>query len=360
MSDAKPPSFRVGIIGYGRIGAEHAGWIARSGSAVSAVYDPTPARRELARSRGLPVTDSLQQAIDDSDAVVIATPTSFHHEHTLLALRAGRHVMTEKPAALTLRHAREMYAVAEDTRRLLCVFQCRRWDADFLAVRRLVASGRLGRVFNVESRLGQWASCVGPAAREWRPGWRNEAAFGGGGVYDWGSHFLDQLHLLLAPARPVRVFAQLRGNVWTQDCDDFARVLLDFSDGAAALCEINTTTTRPLPRWHLDGTLGSADSPYSLEFDTHRWAQLTTTPPTAFDHDAGRPPQTPEFNTCTEWEIWASFVKACQDSLTKGLDEARAILPVSADSVLTTMAILQAAFDSARSGRAVVPELPGE
>ena len=76
----------------------------------------------------------------------------------------------------------------------------------------------------------------------------------------------------------MRVFAQLRGNVWTTDCDDFARVLIDFDSGAVGLVEINTTTTRPLPRWHIDGTLGSAFSPHSPEFDTDVWASLRFTP----------------------------------------------------------------------------------
>src|SRR3954451_12694298 len=81
----------------------------------------------------------------------------------------------------------------------------------------------------------------------------------------------------MLPSKPVRVYAQLRGNVWSQDCDDFARVLIDFDNGAAALVEINTTTTRPLRRWHLDGTSGSADSPHSPAFDLNVWAQLDFT-----------------------------------------------------------------------------------
>src|SRR5436853_265598 len=84
---------------------------------------------------------------------------------------------------------------------------------------RAVAGGGLGEWVNVESRLGQGSSCGGPGAKEFRPGWRNEAAFGGGGLYDWGSHFVDQLWRLGWPARPVRVFGQLRGNVWSRDCD---------------------------------------------------------------------------------------------------------------------------------------------
>src|SRR5439155_8221954 len=116
----------------------------------------------------------------------------------------------------------------ESCGRVLSVFHNRRWDIDFLTVQSAIASGLLGKVFNVESRIGQWASCVGPAAKEFRPGWRNEATFGGGGLYDWRSHLLDQRLRLMLPAVPVRVFAQLRGNVWTSDCDDLARVCVDF------------------------------------------------------------------------------------------------------------------------------------
>lgn len=334
------PSLPIGIVGFGRIGAEHAAWIAASGQTrVAGVYDPTPARRDLAAQRGLPTFDTPQALFAACDAVLISTPTSFHREHALAALAAGKHVMVEKPMALDLAESRELDAEARRRGRVLSVFHCRRWDADFLAVRALLASGKLGRVFNVESRLGQFASCVGPAAREYRPGWRNEAAFGGGGLYDWGSHFVDQLLLLLLPATPVRVFAQLRGNVWTHDCDDLARVLLDFSDGTAALCEINTTTTRPLPRWHLDGTLASASSPHSPTFDTAEWARLDITTP-----DGATTPFTDRPAGLTEPQIWARFALAC-----RGQGEPA----VTAESVLPTMAVLTAARLSAREGRAV-------
>ncbi|HMO26533.1 MAG TPA: Gfo/Idh/MocA family oxidoreductase, partial [Tepidisphaeraceae bacterium] len=271
---------KIGILGFGRIGAEHASWIQQAGLAVSAVYDATPARRELARQRGFDSLEAPEALLTghDLDAILIATPTAMHFEHAASALHAGHHVMIEKPMTLDLPTARQLVTLAEDRQRVLSVFHNRRWDLDYLTVCQAIRSGALGRVFNVESRLGQWASCVGPAAREYRPGWRNEAAFGGGGWYDWGSHFIDQLWRLMRPDRPVRVFAQMRANVWTRDCDDFARVCIDFAGGASSMVEINTTTTRPLPRWHVDGSCGSADSPFSLEFDTHRWAELTIAP----------------------------------------------------------------------------------
>lgn len=341
----------VGIIGFGRIGAEHEGWL-RSAHGVRAVAadDITPARRALAESRGLRGCNDIDALLADAgvSAVLIATPTAMHFEHASRALGAGKHVMVEKPMALDLPQSR---ALVEDAARrglVLSVFHNRRWDLDYLTVRTAIHSGALGRVINVESRLGQYASCVGPAAREYRPNWRNEARFGGGGLYDWGSHFVDQLWRLLLPAKPVRVFAQLRGNVWSSDCDDFARVLVDFDDaggafgrGVVGLVEINTTTTRPLPRWHVDGTAGSAFSPFSHEFDTGVWASLRFTPAQAGGTSRTFPPAPAGLS---ETQIWEQFARAV-----RGEGEPA----VTARSVLPTMALLDAARQSSREGRAV-------
>jgi scyllo-inositol 2-dehydrogenase (NADP+) len=334
----------VGIIGFGRIGAEHAGWIAAAeGVRPVAVDDVTPARRDLAASRGLTVYDGIDPLLADPsvDAVLVATPTAMHFDHASRALAAGKHVMVEKPMALDLAQAKELVDDAKRRGLLLSVFHNRRWDIDYLTVKRAIASGAFGKVINVESRLGQYASCVGPAAREYHPNWRNERAMGGGGLYDWGSHFIDQLWRLLWPARPLRVFAQLRGNVWSQDCDDFARVLIDFDGGAVALMEINTTTTRPLPRWHVDGTTGAAFSPYSPEYDTTVWASLryTSATPGAPSHTFPMAPP-----GLTESQIWHQFALAAWG---------KAEPAVTAASVLPTMALLDAARESSRTGRAV-------
>ncbi len=156
----------------------------------------------------------------DIDAILVSTPTSMHFEQASAALVAGKHVMVEKPIATNLERARKLVNLAGDRGRILGVFHNRRWDADFLTVKSAIESGVFGKIINVESRLGQWGSCVGPAAKEYHPNWRNESAFGGGALFDWGSHFVDQIWQLMLPAKPVRVFAQLRQNVWSRDCDD--------------------------------------------------------------------------------------------------------------------------------------------
>jgi predicted dehydrogenase len=333
----------VGIIGFGRIGAEHAAWLSRAaGVRAVAVADGTPARQDLAQRRGLRVYTTVEELLEDREvrALVVATPTAMHHHHAMQALAAGKHVMVEKPMALTLDESRELVDEAATRSLVISVFHNRRWDLDYLTVRHAVQAGRFGKLINVESRLGQWSSCVGPAAREYRPNWRNEAAFGGGGLYDWGSHFVDQLWRLVWPAKPTRVFAQLRGNVWTRDCDDFARVCIDFDDGVAALVEVNTTTTRPLPRWHLDGTAGSADSPFSLDFSLARWAQLDFTPA-----EGGAAQQIAAAQDgMTEIAIWEQFAAAVRGEGPPAVD---------ARSVLCTMALLDAARHSAHDGRTV-------
>ena len=333
---------RAGIIGFGRIGSEHAGWLQQCQSIEPAgVFDPTPERREKARDLGLVTHENLDALLSSEiDLVLVSTPTVMHCDHAMAGLAAGKHVMIEKPMALNLAQSKQLVSQAERSGKMLSVFHNRRWDQDYLTVQRAVQSGVVGTVFNIESRLGQWGSCVGPAAREWRPGWRNEAAFGGGGLYDWGSHFIDQLWRLMRPAKPIRVFAQLRGNVWTHDCDDLARVCIDFDNQGVGLVEINTTTTKPLPRWHLDGTLGSMESPYSLDFSTHQWAKLAFKPATTGEE------QQMETSApgLSEIQIWDQFAAAIGG---------QGMPAVLAASVLPTMAILDAARASASTGTAV-------
>jgi predicted dehydrogenase len=138
----------------------------------------------------------------------------------------------------------------------------------------------------------------------------------------------------------MSVFAQLRGNVWTSDCDDLARVCIDFDDGAIGLVEVNTTTTQPLPRWHVDGTAGSASSAHSLEFDTDVWAKLRFTH--AKDGATSDLPRAEPGLTAPM--IWDQFAAACAG------DAEPAVRPAS---VLPTMALLDAARRSSATNRSV-------
>jgi predicted dehydrogenase len=141
----------------------------------------------------------------------------------------------------------------------------------------------------------------------------------------------------------VRVFGQLRGNVWSGDCDDFARVLIDFDSGAVGLVEINTTTTRPLPRWHVDGTRGSATSPHSADFDTGVWTKFEFAPPPDVEGGWPRAMEVAKAGL-TESDIWDRFAAAV-----RGKGEPA----VGVRGVLPTMALMDAARESSRDGCAV-------
>jgi scyllo-inositol 2-dehydrogenase (NADP+) len=333
-------SVNVGILGFGRIGAEHAGWIASAKNVrVMAISDPTPARRAIAESRNLRTVSEIDPLLNDPslDAILIATPSAMHFEHASKALLAGKHVMIEKPMALDLKQAQELVTLAKYKSKVISVFHNRRWDIDYLTVKKSIQENAFGKLINIESRISQWASCVGPAAKEWRPNWRNESSFGGGGLYDWGSHLIDQMWQLMLPSKPQAVFAQLRGNVWSRDCDDFARVCINFDNGAVGLVEINTTTTQPLPRWHIDGTLGSAEGPTSAKYDTGEWAQLEFRPS---DGKTARQLQL-AVPGLSESDIWDRFSLAVLNG-----DEPA----VQVETVLTTMEILDAAKRSSDEG----------
>ena len=134
---------------------------------------------------------TLEQALQDAavDLIVIATPNDLHFEQAQAALLAGKHVVVDKPFTVTLSEARQLDALAKQQGVLLSVFHNRRWDADFLTLRQLLDSGRLGRI-------SQFASHFDRYRPEVRQRWREQGGAGSGLWYDLGPHLLDQALLL--------------------------------------------------------------------------------------------------------------------------------------------------------------------
>ena len=191
------PAVRVGILGYGAIGHEHSAAIAAvEGLTLVAVCDPNVDRvvaaRELAPDvSGYSSGEALLEA-DDVDLVIVSTPPSSHAEWTLRALRAGKHVVVEKPLCISTAEADAQIGAAADRGLVLAVYQNRRWDTDFLALKRVVRSGLLGDLFHVETFLGGYGHPCNY--------WHSDEKISGGAIYDWGSHYLDWI-LTLLPGR---------------------------------------------------------------------------------------------------------------------------------------------------------------
>src|SRR4051812_47979894 len=152
-----PRALRVALAGYGLAGASfHAPLIAATdGLELAAVVTRDPARRgQLARDHPQAVAvDALEDALDAVDVVVVASPNRFHVPLAEAAIAAGRHVVVDKPLAVTAAEARRRARAARAAGVVPPPSHNRRWDDDFLTLRRTLEEGRLGRVLSVESRF---------------------------------------------------------------------------------------------------------------------------------------------------------------------------------------------------------------
>jgi scyllo-inositol 2-dehydrogenase (NADP+) len=211
MADANSPgALRVALVGYGGAGARlHAPLIAATdGLALHAVVTRDPGRRAqlAAHYPGVIAADALADVVADVDLVVVASPNRFHVELAQTALDAGKHVVVDKPLAVTSAEAQALAEQAETEGVVLTAFHNRRWDDDFLTLRRVLGEGQLGRVLRLESRFDRWRPQIKEGA------WREEGdpADGGGLLLDLGSHLVDQAVQLLGPVRTVYAELEVR------------------------------------------------------------------------------------------------------------------------------------------------------
>ncbi|MGH7904889.1 MAG: Gfo/Idh/MocA family oxidoreductase, partial [Candidatus Dormibacteraceae bacterium] len=170
----------VGMLGYGAIGREHAEAIqAVEGLELRVICDRSPGRRDGARSEfGVKTCEEARDLLADPgvDLVVVGVPPSAHAEAVLEALAAGRHVVCEKPFALTSGETDRMMGAAAAADRVLTVYQSRRWDPDFTALRAAVESGEVGEPFYMESFIGGYSHPCGY--------WHSDEGVSGGTISD--------------------------------------------------------------------------------------------------------------------------------------------------------------------------------
>ena len=241
---------QMGIIGYGGMASWHHENIRRiEGLQVAAAYDVDPQRVRAAREKGLAGYDSLEAfwKHPGMEFVLVATPNNFHMELAIAAMEHGKHVICEKPVAMSGEELAEMTAAAKRYGVVFTVHQNRRWDRDFRIVKRALAQGLLGKPYTIESRVHGQNGVV--------EGWRAHKVAGGGMLLDWGVHLIDQL-LYLIPEPVVEVCAHLH-SLKTPEVDDYCKVLMRFASGLSAQIEVGTYCLQPLPRWYVNGDAGS-------------------------------------------------------------------------------------------------------
>lgn len=254
MPDTETAPFRVGLLAYGAIGHEHNLAVAATpGLELRAVADLNPERiaaaLELAPD-AVTFTDSMEM-LDSGliDIVVISTPPNSHYSWAKESLHRGLHVVLEKPMALTADQCDELIALASEKERVLVVYQNRRFDADFVTMRRLVREGSVGELFSYESFVGGYS----------RPCdyWHSMSDVSGGAIFDWGSHYLDQI-LNLFPEKVAHVTGHNHKRHWDHVTNaDHAEVAITFVDGRTASFVNSDLAAARKPKFYALGTTGA-------------------------------------------------------------------------------------------------------
>ena len=250
---------RGAVIGYGaafNMGKAHANMMGDTeGIACVAICDIDPARTEAAKADfpGVSTYNRVEELLTnaDVDLVVNVLPHHLHCSVAVQSLKAGKHVIVEKPMCITIAEANEMIHTAKENTRMLSVHHNRRWDADFWTLRELVKSSVIGQVFSVE----MWGGGYGKPNPDW---WRSVKAISGGAFYDWGAHYLDWLLNVLGE-KMINVTGFYQTNpVWDDITnEDHVQAIIRFASGAVANVQTSTIARVGAPLWKLLGTHGA-------------------------------------------------------------------------------------------------------
>ncbi|KVO90006.1 oxidoreductase [Burkholderia ubonensis] len=336
---------RIGLMGFGFAGATfHAPVIAASGRtqvAAIATGQPDRARAAYPDARLVADLDALL-ALDDIECVVIATPNDTHFPLARQVLDAGRHVVVDKPVTLTSDEALALARLANARSRVFAPFHNRRWDGDFLTVRRVVESGELGRITYVTSHFDRFRPQV-------RVRWREEAARGGGLLLDLGPHLIDQALALFG--LPDTVSATVKTRRDNGSAPDFVHVQLGYPDKDVALHASALSAIEPA-RFTLHGTRGSYQK---FGLDTQEDQLKAGLTPDDVEFGGGNPPgvlRVLDGDVETERPVptldgqYAEFYRALAASIREG-----APFPVTPQDAVDVMTIIELAAQSEHEGR---------
>lgn len=242
---------KFALVGYGGMGHWHIDKLNTLDEIeICGIYDIDPEKSREAEEKGMRAYRSLEELLADEEVelITIATPNDVHKPIAIQAMNAKKNVICEKPVTMTHEDLQEMFDAAEKNHVVFTVHQNRRWDEDYLIIKKMYEENKLGNVFCIESRVHGSRGVPGD--------WRNRKAQGGGMVLDWGVHLIDQM-LQIDPTPVISVYADL-SHVTNDEVDDGFHTVLKFEDGLIARIEVGTSNFISLPRWYMLGENGSA------------------------------------------------------------------------------------------------------
>jgi predicted dehydrogenase len=252
-------TIRCGVIGYGgafNMGRAHAEYITQTdGLELAAICDLDAARTAVAQEdfAGIQTYNAVAEMLASPaiDLAVIVLPHNLHAPVSIQCSQAGKHVICEKPMALTVDEATRMIEAARAAGKMLSVFHNRRQDDSYRTLHKIIREENLlGEVFNIEIWSGGFA----------RPGtwWRSSKEISGGLLYDWGAHFLDWL-LGLVPGPIESVTGYFQKRLWHEvSNEDHGQAVIKFENGCIASIQMSTIAHAHKPAWWVLGEKGAA------------------------------------------------------------------------------------------------------
>jgi UDP-N-acetyl-2-amino-2-deoxyglucuronate dehydrogenase len=235
-----PNTFRIALVGCGRISRNHVEAISKvDGLELVAASDENEQRaRELAEPLGIPWFGSYEKMLADvpSDIVTICTPSSMHPAQGVIAANAGRHVVTEKPMAISLKDADELVHACDAAHVHLFVVKQNRLNAPVQALKHAVDAERFGRLYMASCRVF-WAR---PQEYYDQAPWRGTWEFDGGAFMNQASHYVDLIQWVMGPVESVMAkTATLARKIETEDT---GVAILRFRSGALGVIEVTMLT----------------------------------------------------------------------------------------------------------------------
>jgi scyllo-inositol 2-dehydrogenase (NADP+) len=344
MTSAPVPGrpLRVGLLGYGLSGSRFHGPLLSVEPAFTLAAVATSRAEAVARDWPGVRAGSVDSLLEDTSlhVLVVCAPNDVHGSLAERALRAGKHVVVEKPFTLDTGEARRLDALAQELGLCLTVFHNRRWDGDFLTVRQLLARGRLGTLYSLESHFDRFRPEV-------KARWKEQDVPGGGTLWDLGAHLVDQAVQLFG--LPESVAANLgRQRPGAQGTDWFHLVLR--YGRLRVLLHSGSVVHAPWPRFVLQGDQ-DAYVKYGLDPQEDQLASGLRPGQTDFGQEPpgrhGRLLTSGETVTTVPGD-YGQFYRQLAAAILHG-----APVPVSASSASDTVRVIQAALQSDSQGRRV-------
>jgi scyllo-inositol 2-dehydrogenase (NADP+) len=243
---------KTGIASFGMSGMVfHAPLLnANPGFEIKAIVERTKdlSRKLYSTSR---LVRSLEELLEDNDIelVIINTPDFLHFKQARQVLKAGKHVVVEKPFTQKYEEAVELDELAKSLNLVLSVFQNRRWDGDFLTIQKIISDKMLGRLVTFESHFERYRNYIQENS------WKEETSSGTGIVYNLGSHLIDQVIVLFG--KPSAVNADIRTLRTNGQTDDYFDIRMEYSENLCVSIGGSMLVKEPGPRYILHGTEGS-------------------------------------------------------------------------------------------------------